>query len=229
MQYDLSHPNQWYYNHDMVNLVLFNGSESLDFFCNVKDISFKTLSGKGIRGHIPAGSLCAINWRGMKLYFCEYKGGNPVFKKALRLDTFEFIDVNASYKVNTSNASFMHAEHAILDTSNLKFYGGGLQTTCFVPGVSYNIMTNMNFIGSQLEYVYRTITNVILTLGNWVLNHRINDLGDINKGVQQYFASDANIVNHKLSLSDNIIDDYQQFLNYCQEEFAKGANVEVFV
>lgn len=202
-------PNQWLYNADMVNLVLFNETRTLDFFCNVEYIKFS-----GIAGGIPSGSLCAIDWNGQMLYYNSgFKGGKPTFNQALDLKTFKFIRVNADYELNTQNASYMHADYCMTVRGRAKFYGDKLKAP--------DLMNDVEFLHSNLATVYRIITDTILKLGYWVLNHRINDLEGFNEGARQMFGDGVKILNHELTLPEDRLSAYHSYLEYCQEAFTR--------
>lgn len=202
-------PNQWLNNADMVNLVLFNETRTLDFFCNVEYIRFP-----GIAGGIPSGSLCAIDWNGQMLYYnSSYKGGKPIFNQALNLKTFKFIRANADYELNTQNASYMHADYCLTVRGRAKFYGDKLKAP--------DLMNDIEFLHSNLATVYRIITDTILKLGYWVLNHRINDLEGFNEGARQMFGDGVKILNHELTLPEDRHSAYHSYLEYCQEVFTR--------
>lgn len=209
-------PNQWLNNADMVNLVLFNETRTLDFFCNVKYISFS-----GVARGIPSGSLCAIDWDGQMLYYDSgYKGGKPIFSQALDLRTFKFITVNADYEPNTQNASYMHADYCLTVRGRSKFYGSMLKAP--------DLMSDLDFLSSNLAVVYRIITDTILKLGDWVLNHRINDLEGFNEGARHIFGDGVKIQNHEFTLPQNRLSAYHSYLEYCQEAFTRVGNTKHF-
>lgn len=209
MQSSKSVPNQWLNNSDMVNLVLFNEARTLDFFCNVKYIRFP-----GVAGGIPSGSLCAIDWNDQMLFYNSgYKGGKPAFKHALDLKTFQFIDNDADFKPNTQNASYMHADYCMTVRGKSKYYGN------IIPAP--DLMNDADFLHSNLAVVYRIITDTILKLGYWVLNHRINDLEGFNEGARQMFGDGVKIQNHEFILPEDRLKAYHSYLEYCQEAFTR--------
>lgn len=209
MQILESVPNQWLNSADMVNLVLFNETRALDFFCNVKYISFS-----GSARGIPSGSLCAIDWNDqLLLYDSGYKGGKPVFHQAIDLKTFKFITVNADYMPNTQNASYMHADYCMTVRGKSKFYGESLKAP--------DLMSDIEFLSSKLATVYQIITDTILKLGHWVLDHRINDLEGFNEGARQMFGDGVKILNHELTLPEDKFSAYHSYLKYCQEVFTR--------
>lgn len=210
-------PNQWLNNADMVNLVLFNETRTLDFFCNVEYIKFQ-----GIAGGIPSGSLCAIDWNGQMLYYDSgYKGGKPRFFQALDLKTFKFKKANADFMPNSQNASYLHADYSLTVRGKSKFYGSILPAP--------DLMNDEDFLDSDLAVVYRIITDTILKLGYWVLNHRINDLEGFNEGARQMFGNGVTILNHELTLPEDRLSAYHSYLNYCQEAFTREGVTKHFV